>query len=374
MVKAADKLLVFCFIIFLSGMLIFNILTPDRGFSQRENRYLAAPPEFSWKSISSGKFSQEFEEYITDEFALRDQWVLFKSDMERLLLKTENNGIFFGRDGYLLEDFQRPGAALDRNIGNINRFIDTFPDIAVHMALAPNSVAIYPEKLPPFAKVHDQQLVTEQVQAELQNDILIPLYKTLLNHKDDYIYYRTDHHWTTLGAYYAYVEMADVLGFTPLDISEFDTKTAADEFWGTYFSRANNRYLNSDTLPVMLPQEPVQVQVEFNDRDGIYDSLYFPGHLETRDKYNLFLDGNHPLTTITTDVGNGRKLAVFKDSYAHCLLPFLAQHYEEIHVIDLRFYKASLGPYLEEHNIQQALFLYSISSFSNNNSITGFRP
>jgi len=373
MAKKSDKLLILTFVLFLGGMMLLNILTPDRVFSLRENRYLAKRPELSLANLISGRFTRQFEEYVTDEFALRDQWVLLKADLEMLLLRRENNGIFFASGGYLLENFQ-PGPALERNIQQLNRFAHTYPDIKTHVLLAPNSVALYPHRLPPFAKVYDQGLVVEEVKSSLDNAKFIDVRDVLHRHREEYIYFRTDHHWTMRGAYYAYTTLARSLGLIPLSPAELETATISQDFWGTYFAKANNRYSRGDSIELLLPKTPVAVQVSFNDKAGSFNSLYFPQHLETRDQYAYFLDGNHPLTVIATENSQGGKLAVFKDSFAHALLPFLAQHYQEIHVIDLRFFNAGLGEYFQEHNIDQALFLYNVSGFSSDNSLINFRP
>lgn len=374
MTKTAERILVLAFVLFLGGAMLLNLLTPDRVYSLRENRYLAKRPRFNVQNVLRGRFSSQFEEYVTDEFALRDQWVLLKGDLELLLLRRENNGIFFGRDGYLLENFRRPGPALARNLDRVNRFAQAFPNLKIRLLLAPSSVAIYPDKLPPFARVYDQAEVLETVRAELAAGVeFVPVLSALRAEGEQYLYFRTDHHWTVRGAYVAYCQLAEALNFQPLGPQDFERKIVAQEFWGTYYSKANNRYLKGDEIEVWLPQNPAQVEVRFNDREGSSSSLYFPQHLDTRDKYAYFLDGNHPLAIITTDRAEGGKLAVFKDSFAHALLPFLAQHYQEIHVIDLRFFDADLGQYLEEQEIQEALFLYSISSFASDSTLVNFR-
>jgi hypothetical protein len=374
MPNKADRFLSFAFILFLGAMAVLNFFTPEQVFSQRENRYLARLPKLKLNSLISGNFSRAFEEYIVDQFALRDQWVLLKSDLERLRLKNDNNGIFFGRDGYLMENFQGPGTGLNRNIENIKDFALSFPEVPVYVLLAPSSAALYPEKLPLFARVYDQRLVLAQAAEGLGEGIhFVPIFDTLARQRQDYLYFRTDHHWTTLGAYYAYTELAGALGLDPLPASEFERLTVAEEFWGTYFSRANNRYLESDYIEALLPMRPVSVQIYFSDREEIYTSMYFPGHLLTRDKYSFFLDGNHPLTTIVTNADSDRNLMVFKDSFAHSLIPFLAQHYRKIQIVDLRFYNANLRQLFGEDQIDQALFLYGLSGFAHDDTLTNFR-
>ncbi|HOB34944.1 MAG: hypothetical protein GX090_01440 [Firmicutes bacterium] len=373
MQRLSDRLLITAFVLFLAAMLLLNIATVDRAFSERENRYLTRRPELSLSSVFSGRFSRRFEEYITDQFVFRDQWVFLKADVERLLLRTENNGIFLGRDGWLLENFQRPGPALARNIQGINRFADAFPDIRIHVLLAPTSAAVYPEKLPPLAAVWDQRQVLAEVAQSLRPGIaFVPVLDALRARRDEYLYFRTDHHWTMTGAYYAYRELADALGFSPLAPEEFHRETVARDFQGTYSAKANRRRIRGDALEAWRPRTPRPLTITFNDRPGSFDSLFFPRHLEGRNKYDYFLDGNHPLAVIKTSRPGG-KLAVCKDSFAHALLPFLAQHYAEIHVIDLRFFTASLEQYIRQQEIDQVLFLYGLSAFASDAGLTSFR-
>lgn len=374
MAKKSDKIIAVVFVTFLAAMMVINFITPDRVFSQRENRYLAKRPGLSLGSIINGRFSRQFEEYITDEFFLRDRWVLVKSDVERMLLRTENNGIYFARGGYLLENYRKPGAAIEWNISRINRFAESFPNIPTFVMLAPNSVAIYPDKLPAFASVYDQIKVIQRVEQEVDSRLgFIPVYEALNRQRDEYIYFRTDHHWTMRGAYYAYQELARGMGLEPLPTSSFRVETVSTDFWGTYFSRANNRHLQSDSIEVFYPRNPIELNISFNDKEGVFDSLYFPSHLETRDQYSLFLDGNHPLAVIKTDVDNDRRLMIFKDSFAHSLIPFLASHFQEIHIIDLRFFNQNIGEYVESNGITETVFLFSVSGFSRDSTLVNFR-
>ena len=362
---AADKVLVGAFAFLLGGLLLFNLAGPDRGFSPMENRYLAKKPPCTPAALLSGRFSRQFEDYVTDEFAFRDQWVYLKGDMERLLLRRENKGIFLGRDGFLLENFRGPGAALARNIERINRLAQACPQLQVSLLLAPNSVALYPDKLPLFASVYSQAQVIEDTKTALGEGVdFVPVLEALWAERGQDLYYRTDHHWTMAGAYLAYRQLAPFLGFQPLPPSAYYQEVVARDFQGTYSAKAGNRWLKGEPIVVWQLREPVGVTVRFNDRKGTFPSLFFPEHLATRDKYAYFLDGNHPLAVIHTEAGQGGKIAVFKDSFAHALVPFLAPHFEEIHLIDLRFFDASPEEYLQEQEIDRVLFLYSVSAFA----------
>ena len=369
-----SKFTIAAFAAYLFVMICYNLVTPARAFSERENRMLTSRPELILRDVLSGSFSRQFEDYITDQFAIRDKWVLLKSDIERALLRTENKGIFFGQDGYLLEHYRRPGSALNSNILRVNRFAELFPHISTSLMLVPNSVAIHHDRLPMFASPYDQRKVLGQLRQELAENILwLDIFDTLYGHRDKYIYFRTDHHWTMLGAFYAYQATAAQLGFEPYSFEDFYMETVTNDFWGTYSSRANHRGMRSDSIEVLRPRFTLELAISFKGKLDSFPSMFFPEHLETRDKFAYFLDSNHPLTVINTNVQNGRKLVVFKDSYAHVLLPFLAAHYEEIHVIDLRLFNVGLQNYVSQHNFDQALFLFNVSSFSSDRNIINLR-
>ena len=373
MARKSDKLLVGVFGIFIVGTMFMNLFTPDRAYSLRENRLLTQRPELSARAMLQGRFTAQFEEYITDEFFFRDQWVLLKADLEALLLRRENNGIYLGRDGYLLDRQRQPGMA-QANTQRILQLAQAFPQLPVNVVLAPNSAAIYPNKLPPFAPIHDQLALLKRISEELTGAVnFIPVHDKLALHRDEYIYFKTDHHWTMRGAFHAYQEMAETLGFQAYSYESFKTETITTDFWGTYFSRANNRRLDSDYIEVFTPKFEVNYQLTLFGSDEVHQSLYFPQHLATRDKYAYFLNSNSPLAVIRSDIDSQQKLIVFKDSYAHNLLPFLANHYKEIHVIDLRFFNTSLTDYIEEHQFHQALLLFNMASFSSDSSILNFR-
>lgn len=373
MSRNSNKVVSVVFILFLIGMNILNILIPNREFSEFENRVLAQFPSFKFKYLTSGRFTSKFEDYVTDQFALRDFWVAVKSDFERVSLKTINNGIYFGEDGYLLEDYSKPNEQLEKNIEAINKFSEKLPDMGVYFFAAPNSVKIYEEKLPLFADPYNQLETIKAIKAGLnQNVNFVDGYDLLRAKKQEYIYFKTDHHWTMRGAYYGYQALAEELGVEPYNIDDFMTEIITDEFYGSFYSKANNIHIEPDSIEIFRPKFDISYEVTYLDEEKSTDSLYEFKYLDKKDKYSLFLDGNHALMTIKTKVNNDKKIIVFKDSYAHTLIPFLANHYEEIHVMDLRYYKLDAYEYMEKNNIDKALFLYNIKTFSTSENIIWF--
>lgn len=370
MIKKSNKTIVFLFVFFILFINILNIAVKDKKFSQIENRVLSQFPKMSFENLISGKFTNKFEDYMSDHFVFRNYWVGIKSDAERIMLKTKNNGIFFGQDGFLLEDYKKTDKQLFLNIESLNTFVEELPSIKTHFLLVPNSIKIYEDKLPLFATPYNQLNTIEVVKETLSKSIdFIDVYTTLNNNKDDYIYYKTDHHWTMKGAFYAYETLSEHFDFTPYSIKYFKSEIVSNSFYGTFYSKALNNNIKPDSIEIFKPSLDISYKVHYKDNDILTDSLYEYSHLDKKDKYSLFLDGNHALTTISTNVNNNNKIVIFKDSYAHSFIPFLANHYKEIHIIDLRYYNLNIYEYVLENDIEEALFLYNVSSFSQYNNI-----
>lgn len=356
------------FLGFIFGTLGQNILTPDQTISENENRPLQQQPIPTFKTILSGEYMADVETYITDQFFAKNWWVGLKSDMERLFLKPENNGVYFGKDGYLLEALTDEGRYFHQNLDYLNIFHEKMPHLSTTVLLAPTATEIYREHLPAFAPVVNQV----HLLAVAKNKLVLPLVNIvsiLRTHQSEGMYYKTDHHWTTLGAFYAYETLMSHWGIEPQ--TTFETEVISDEFYGTYYSKANNHHLSPDSITLYHSKEPLDVTIETNDRvmEGFYDFSY----LDKKDKYSMFLGGNQPLTVIKTSLTNGKKLAIFKDSYAHSLAPFLAHHFEEIHLIDLRYFNVNPYDYLQEHGIEEILFIYNLSTFGTESSLTKFK-
>lgn len=358
------------FSLFLILFFFMNILVPPRYFSDLENRYLAQFPNFTFRNLRLGRFTTGVEDFVTDQFFLRDKWVLLKSDLERLTLKRENNGIFIGRNHFLLENYRGPNDFLYRNIEKTNYLARLLPGIPIRLMLVPNSVEIFPELLPPFASPASQREVMDYVKSQLSRDIIfINPSDILIENRESYIYFKTDHHWTMKGAYFAYYYAGSYLGYTPYSLDKFSIVTVSDNFLGTYHSRANTRRTTTDEIKVFKPNFPTNYDVYYRESGRTYNDMFVYEHLNGKDQYSFFLDGNHPLVRIRTHVQNSKRILVIKDSYAHAFIPFLANHYQEVHVVDLRHFRDDISTYVEQHEIDEVLLLFNVSTYSQTSQI-----
>lgn len=369
-----NRIVMIIFLTFIGGVACLHILTIDMDFSETENRYLTKMPTLTIEGIVSGDFMSELEEYLSDQFAMREFWIGLKAKVEKALGKRENNGIYFGKDGYLFENFHQPKEQLGKNVASISYFIEKAEDVSVYMMLVPTSVEIYPEKLPLFAEVANQKEIIEEVKHALTGRVdWIDIYESLLQGKNQQIYFKTDHHWTTRGAYIAYKEAAKLMGFTPFEQEDFNIEIVSTDFYGTHYTRAQDKSVLADRIEIFHPKFDVSYQVEINHKGLAYVSLYDLDYLEKRDQYSIFLYGNQSLVKIKSHMGNGRKLLVIKDSYAHVLVPFLTNHYEEIHMIDLRYFRENLKFYMVENNLTDVLFVYNVANFAEDTNLFWLR-
>ena len=354
MTKAYSRFLTAFFCVFLGGLLVWHVLLPDREKSETENRTLAQAPEFSWTALVDGSYTKKVETYFADQFPLRDGWTGLKARAEQLIGKSEFNGVYLCGDT-LISKVERPDEALvEKNLSYVDR-LSGKTDIPVYLGLIPSAAEIWKGKLPAGADSWDQTALLAQSAVDFQS--------TLSAHADEPIFYRTDHHWTTLGAFYGANALLEVLGKEPLKEDNFTVEMASDSFHGTLYSQSGIHWLEPDTMEFWV--EDVGLNVT-SWRNGTPEpcSLYDRSYLEKKDKYSAFLGGNQPLCVIKNDnVTDGSKLLLVRDSYSDALAPFLAQRFSEVHLLDLRYYRASAAQYAEENGIDAICVLYSVQNF-----------
>ena len=355
------------FCAFIGLFLVANAASPDREFSEMENRNLEQMPTISAKSLLSGEFMKDFETYTTDQFVGRDAWIGLKSSMERALGKKENNNVYFCDEDTLITRFDQPDAAkVSENLNYVNNFVENV-DIPVTFSLIPTQACIWADRLPAGAPNASQTDLLEQAKAAVPGATWADLYSSLWAHKDEDIFYRTDHHWTSLGAYYGYTALAEALGYTPVPLDAYTETVRSTEFYGTVFSSSGVRWVSPDTITTYVPDTGITVTSYTYDSTGkpveVPRSLYDTSFLSVKDKYSMFLGGNQSLGVVKTPNTDKPKLLIIRDSYADSLVPFLTPHFSEIHLVDLRYYKLSLSDYIQQNDIDQALVLYSVPNF-----------
>jgi hypothetical protein len=353
-------------------MPIVFIFSKKSDFSPSENRKLSKKPELNISAVSDKSYMHDLEKYISDHFPKRMDWVKVKMNLDRLSGKDIINGIFI-TDNMLIEKLKEPDyREVEKSVNGINTFAQKY-DTDVFAMIAPTSAGIYTDKLSEYAPQFNQHdFITKTEEDFVENVNVIDVYDTMLTEKNQYIYYRNDHHWTSYGAYCAYKKASKQLGFDPVDIGEFDIEHASSDFKGTLYSKCLYDGVDSDIIDIYSRKNEVNVtDVTLNDgiKEEHSDSIYFKDFLETNDKYCVFLGSNRAYTNIKTDCKNGKKILVIKDSYANSFIPFLTQHYSEIAVIDLRYIKTSITDFVNPDDYNQTLFLYNASTFADDKNV-----
>ena len=388
--RGADVLLILLTLGFIYVMAILFWVLPDADFSAQENRVLASAPEISAENFFSGGLTEQVSDYMADQFPFRDFFVGVKAFSETVQLKGQNNGVIFGSDGYLTARADYPNETiLKTNLDAAAKFQRAAEKkgISCTAAFVGRKQDVCDRYLPSVYGSY----YSDRIWGVLE-DITGSNGLSYLNLRDplrsravdgEAVYYKTDHHWTSLGAYYAYVQVMEALGGAPLALGAFTAEEASRDFYGTTWSAAGVKwappdpivyyhYEDDDAYTMAIQDNTMQFEgyagCTYKERDGkqyaIFDSFYVREFLEKKDQYASFLGGNFGYTHIIKNGdGDRQTLLVLKDSFAHSMVPFLARHYDLI-LIDLRYYKASMLQFCLENDIDQVLMLYNMETLT----------
>ncbi len=389
------NILLFLIPLFLLGAL--NLALPKgEAVSAVEQRRLKELPPLTLTNITSGAYFKAFDEFFADRFIFRDRFIRWGSSLDQLRGFTGQDGaeliVTHGDDGFQgyqpaqgqpdqappapgegldsrsailvvndrgMELYNYAPASTERYAAAINRFQTGLPDgVKTYVLLAPTQIAFHNN--PRYAELTSDQADGIQAVYDLLDPGITPVdaYQPIAAHTDQYLYFRTDHHWTALGAYYAYTGFMQTTGDRPVDLAEF-TVEEVPGFLGTTYSRTLNPRLEKvpDTVQIYRPKAEYQYDIFWSPGQPARSELFNMTHAQAKGKYGIFLGGDVPLGRITTGLQNGRRIAVIKDSYANAFIPFLVNHYEVIYVIDPRQFPESIHSFVKEQRINEVLFL-----------------
>ncbi len=367
-----NKIIIALFLLLVFGMTALDMLSPDRSFSESENRELVLFPEVSAERIFSGKFGQDYESYITDQFALRDPFIKIKFLSDRALLKAESGGVYIADDALFVKQSEVNEEYLKKNVSAMESFASKYP---ARFILVPSATYIARNELPPFAEVQDEKALFDELSSEFKNIGFINILPLFEEKKDMYmnldinnLYFRTDHHWNADGALKGYNAYRKALGKGSLTKDDFVVSVVSDEFLGTSTSKSGAVGITPDILEKWERGNVLSLDV-YNGKETVtYDSLYFEEYLSKKDKYSYYLGQNQPIVKIKTESDGGR-LLVFKDSYAHIFTQMLLSDYSEIVLVDLRYVRERVALLLPKitglslEDFDEVLFLYSADTF-----------
>lgn len=343
--KICDIMIIILFCIFISGFAILHISIPDRDFSGKENKSLEQFPKFSAESLFNGDYTEKISLYLSDQFPFRDFFVELKANAERTILKMENGGVMFGNNA--LTDREDPPNMenLSTNLTTVQKFTSKLEENGIYTIFAPagRRADVCDKDLPIFYGDENQNMVWNEIDnvGKGLSGKYINL-RTPLREKDalgEEVYYRTDHHWTSLGAYYAYTEVWKMLpdslteGKECRTIEEFTRETVTDDFFGTILRRSGATWVETDKIELFRFEGDDTLPVTDFYKKTTVNGLYRYDYLEEVDKYSVFLGENVARLDIGT--GDRQKIVMIKDSFAQSVVPFLAADFDIV-LIDPR--------------------------------------
>ncbi len=372
--KVQEQLVGIIFILTLFLFLIINVIVPDREKSVQENRMLATKPKFRLSSLISGDYDEKFEAYMDDQFVGRDVWRKLKVTVDRIGGSRLENGVYIGMNGQLLEQIEVADENhLAANIKAIKSFSESQSKIPVRMMLVPDAANVLNHSLPALAKPEDQTQMFSMVRKDLGDSVeWIDVSTELNKHKTEKIYYKTDHHWTTLGAFYAFQAAAPSLGIDGDLSGKYVSYAVSDSFNGMLASKSGVNLGEKEQIDIYVPtEEDTDLIVDYVDEGKRSTSLYDSSKLKEKDQYTVFLGGNSSLLDIRTVSTSTKRLLLVKDSFANSFIPFLTPYYREIVVVDPRYYSGTINDLMDSYRISEVLFLYSGNTFFKDNNISG---
>ena len=367
MIRIFKRLPGVIFMVLLLGLAGKEALSHQRTYSPVEKRELQTRPEISITKVLDGRFQKKYESYLRDQFPGRDHWVSFQTDMELFMGKNEIHNVYIGKNHYLLEHYTEKEfdpQQISKNLQALEKFVGKAKQNAdVHVMMVPTKSWILREKLPAFAPHYKEQKFYDALQQKLEKeDVLISVEPVLDAHKEEEIFYRTDHHWTTLGAWYAYEQYTKAVGG---DLQRAQGKKKfrciSKDFYGTTYAKINYAR-QADKIEIYEPED--KLRVVYNMGEKKTKTLYDVSFLKTADQYSVFTGGNQAVLEITGGIKNGKTLLLIKDSFANSILPFLAEDYEKLVVVDLRQLNVSGDRLLEMFSPTDILILYNSAQFA----------
>ncbi len=348
-----------------------TVLKPDRKFSPNENRNLAGRPAFSVSGLLDGSFAQGLTERFSDQFLMRDTWISLKAFLDRATGLRESHGVYIGRDNWLFAAPEEPDMeALQKIADAVNGFAASAGGVSTRMMLVPCACAVMPDLLPADAPVRNQAYDIERFRELLGSSTAVNFIdptEVLRQHRNEQLYYRTDHHWTCLGSRIVFEASAAALGIEQ-PVSSYQAYALSNMFLGTLGSQSGN-FITRDAIVIYVPDSEVQYYISIPDEGITQASLYFSAKLEEKDQYQVFLGGNHPLVEIRTSADTGKNLLLFKDSYANSFVQYLIPYYDKIIMVDPRYYYDSASQLVSREGITDILFLYSANTLFTDNSL-----
>lgn len=342
---------------FLMGMAV-GFFFPKPAFSEMEKRYLAEAPKLSWGAVLDGSWSSQAEDFLIDHIPGRNLLVGIHAYVELLMGRQKVSDIWLAEGKLLEAPVDMDESAIERNMNTIHAFADTL-DQTVHVMIIPSAGWA--------AGIQDytDSDTLDAIAASAGGNVSVISVADVYAGKPE-LYYNTDHHWTSRGAFYGYRAYMRAVGKEYREEQDFAI-TQVSGFQGSTYSRSALWLFPGDTIELWHGSD--QLTVTNAEAEGTHDGIFYWERLEEADKYTVFLDGNHSLVRVRNPEKSG-KILVIRDSYSNCLGGFLAQSYGEVVLVDLRYYRQPVSQLAQEEGFDDILVCYSCANFLTETNLT----
>ena len=360
----------FCFLI--GAMLLYYVVAPDKDMSEGENRPLQKRPSFSLSTFTDGSFMDSMEKWLSDQFPLRDKAVAFKTLLDRSLGKKEQNGVYFGKDGFLFEKgSEYDEERISKTASVMKKFMKRYGIENSAVIISPNSSEILSDYLPGYVNEESQKETLSDIRGKLKKGgaTWIDCHKILSSQENKTeLFFRTDHHWTVRAAYKVFESLKEKWELSEKGV-KFKFHTVTDDFQGTLASSSGAEGI-TDKIEICMPEKKDMSYVVVWESQGLRKATLFDrAKLNTKNKYEVFLGGNFDKIEITTNNDNMKSLLIFKDSYANSMIPMLTPYFSKIVIVDPRYYSDEIDNLIADNDFTHLLFLYNVNTFLEDTSI-----
>lgn len=282
----------------------------------------------------------------------------------------QSGGVYVvGSAGY--EMYNYVGSLAEKYQSTVNAVADSLSGVSqvYAMAIPLSSGITLPDELFSDIPGNDQAQAEKDILAGMgQNVKTIPLHDVMMSHRTEYIYFRTDHHWTALGAYYAYVQFCTAKGITPHNLSDYEVSQFPG-FLGSFYNDGGKPDAMKNDPDTVNAYHPVSAtaSMKYGDNENstltggqvIFDESTASASL----KYGTFIMGDNPFTVIENpEVSNGESCIVVKESFGNAFVPFLVDHYQTVYVVDYRYYSGSVTQLARDKGVKDILFVNNLSA------------
>lgn len=368
-VSIKNLVTVIVFLLLIGGFTLCSFIKKDSDFSETENRVLTEKPEISFETLFDGTYTLAYQEYVRDQFPFRNFFVAMRNYCEAVLNKTKINEVLICKDDYYIEAHKRENyesELADTNRQALGAFCDRYEEIlgAEHISvmIVPTAQSVMTNKFKTGMYAYNQEEYLDKIKETVGEDIFVNTKDVLSEYNEEYIYYRTDHHWTTYGAYIAYREWAVKKEIEAYSMEDIAIREISNDFLGTINSKLNMS-MKKDTISEYTVKG-ITFDIDYNMGLEQKDNFFYEEYLKKKDKYSYFLGGNPGLVDVTSSNKNGKTLLIIKDSYANCIAPVYSANFEKTYIIDLRFFNMNIDGFIAENEVTDILVLYNADSFA----------